>query len=152
MSRVKERLDHAWRTTRDTAAQLRQGYQAADIYARMRIWIVGALVADALVVVLVLAILGGRDQWVAVGLQTGFPGDMVVIHNLDDDPMRDVRVVLDGRFEATVDLIAGDQTVGLEMAREFRDDAGAIPPGDYRPNEARVEWGGYAEVHPVPVF
>lgn len=150
MSTVKERVGKAWRTTADTIDQLREGYAGASRFARLRIAIVGALAVNVVAVIVVLAVAGSRDEWVAVRFQAGFPGDMLIVHNLDADPMREVHVVLDDRFEATVEIIGGYQTVGIELAREFRDPDGAIPPSKYRPTEARVEWSGRVEVHPVP--
>lgn len=152
MSEIRERLEEAWATARETARQLRKGYLKANAFARMRIWIVGALAADVLLVFLVLLVVGGPSQWVEVALQTGFPGDMVIIHNLDDDDMQDIRVVLDDQFEAKLERIEGDGTVGLELIREFRDARGSFPPAAYRPQEARIEWQGRVEVHDVPVL
>lgn len=148
----RERLEGLWGTARETVEQLRQGYQAANEFARMRIWIVGALVADFAIVIAVLAVVGGSDTRVEVGLQTGFPGDMLILHNLDDDPLRDVRIVLDGRYEAELDQIEGDRTVGLELIREFRDPQGLYPPSSYQPIEARIDYEGGVEVHDVPRF
>jgi len=152
LTTVRDRLEMVRETTVETARQLRQGYQSATVFARMRIWIVGALVADLVVVILTLAVVGRPDTWVEVGLQTGFPGDMVILHNLDDDPLRDVRVVLDGRYEASVPRIEGEETVGLELVREFHDEAGHFPPASYRPEEARVEYGGRSEIHSIETF
>jgi len=152
LSSLKERLQEWGETAQDTLRQLRRGYQKANQFARMRIWTVAALIADVILVAIVMLVVGEPRQLLEVGLQTGFPGDMVIIHNLDDDSLEEVRVVLDGRFEASVPRIAGDQTIGLELIREFRDARGGFPPPAYRPGEAVIEWEGRSEVHDVPVL
>lgn len=76
----------------------------------------------------------------------GFPSDLVHVRNLDDAPLDDVVLVIDGRFR-TVRAHLPVGTTGFELRREFEDDRGNAPEKGYRPQRLRVvHGGGVAEV------
>ncbi len=134
------------KTVRETTEQLRQGYREANDFGRMRIWIVAFLAVDVMVVLFVLATVGGTPQDFQLTFQSGFPGNMVIVRNLSGRRRTGLEVDLDGTYTAEIETIEAFQTLGLELIREFHDDDGASPSPGYRPQRAVLRRGSQQEV------
>jgi len=129
-------------TIRDQLGDLREALSRADRFARMRLWIVGALGIDVLGTLLVVLLSGSRTLAVDVRFVEAFPSNQVMLQN-QGSMLSDVKITIDGRYTAHLkELPPGSMhAVGLEMDREFRDDAKVAPPRDYKPRMVVVSSG-----------
>lgn len=122
------------------ASMLRSGkdaYEGASRFARMRLWAIAVFGADVLLVVLFVALSGGRPLDLEVWFQPGFPSNMVVFRNEGREALKDVELVLDGRFRLKVNKLPTGLR-GFELNRDFRDATNAAPPDGYRPRVVEV--------------
>jgi hypothetical protein len=138
---ARERLVGLWE-------DVREAYGEADRYARMRLWVVAFVAVDALCTVGFLWASSGRPA-LEVWYEVGFPSNMLILRNRDDDPLRGVQILLDGRYGLQAEEIPADSVTGFEIDREFRDREGRTPGAQYRPRTARITRDGKTEVLPL---
>ncbi|MEM1022243.1 MAG: hypothetical protein AAGD10_19685 [Myxococcota bacterium] len=132
MSRLESIGDALWDRVQDGVTDARQAYAGANRWARMRIWVLVILGLDAvLTVVGVLAF--SASPRVEAWFEPGFPHDMVIVRNLDDSPLRDVVLLIDGRFRHRVDKIPAEGSSGFDLVRDFADGTGRGPDDGYVP-------------------
>lgn len=103
-------------------------------FTRARTLIVGAMILNAVLALSVsLGIFLARTSWSA-RYEPGFPSDMLVLKNAGGDKLREVRLVLDGRFTHRVRAL-GPGVHGFEIQRAFEDAQENRPPSGYIPRE-----------------
>ncbi|MBI3178121.1 MAG: hypothetical protein HYZ27_00580, partial [Deltaproteobacteria bacterium] len=70
--------------------------------------------------------------------QIGFPSNLIVVQNLSERPVRDVTMVLDGRYTAHVALLKPGSN-GLEIEKEFLDAKKFAPLKDEPPKILEIQ-------------
>jgi hypothetical protein len=138
MSRLEEAGEVLWTRVKDAASDAKTSYEDASIFGRWRLLVAAVVLADVLLTAGGVWLLSGGPG-AEVWFEEGFPSNMLILRNYDASPLRDVRIVLDGRFVHEVEEIAGDATIGFELDREFRDEAGHPPDDDYRPRSVQLQ-------------
>jgi hypothetical protein len=148
MERVIEILRDAAKSVLSLFRSTREAYEGASRFGRMRVWILAVFGLDVLGVVLFVALASGRPMDLEVWFQPGFPSNMLVIRNEGASALEDVQLVLDGRYQLSVERLAPGLQ-GFEVNRAFRDASNLAPPEDYRPEELLVSTGGGTARIPV---
>ncbi|MBI4817162.1 MAG: hypothetical protein HY791_12945 [Deltaproteobacteria bacterium] len=113
-------------------------YDSEGRFAKLRIQIV-ALFALNLVAAGVVAF-ASRDLTLRLDAwwQIGFPSNLIVVQNLSDRPVRDVTMVLDGRYTAHVAVLKPGSN-GLEIEKEFLDAKKFAPLKDEPPKLLEIQ-------------
>ncbi|NJK33340.1 MAG: hypothetical protein HC927_13585 [Deltaproteobacteria bacterium] len=109
----------------------------------------GVLILDLLLVAVVMLSAGRPARELDVVFQSGFPASMIILHNRDGDRLEDLEITIDGGYTARLEELEPNQSVGLELVREFRDPNGAFPPANLRPTKAVVRRGTRTETYDV---
>ncbi len=112
-----------------------------DRYARFRLMILGVVLVNILVSFVLFFSIGRRDVEADLWFKPGFPNDLVVIRNESGGIMRDVQIVLDGRYRATVRLLKPG-VKGLILNSEFFDTSQETPETGYKPRKAEIRHDG----------
>jgi len=143
LSRLESIGDALWHRLKQVARDARDAYSGANRYARVKVWIIAAVVLDAVVTLGVVISVSGPPQ-LEVRFEQGFPANMVIIQNNYGDPVLDVSLRLDGTFlKESVDIPANG-TTGFDVSREFMDEAGHHPEPEYAPVQLEVVYpSGY---------
>lgn len=141
----REILEQAWERIHGLAQDVREAYQEANRFARMRLWVAAFVVLDALVTVGFVAASGGGPD-LEIWYEVGFPSNMIIVRNHDGYPVKNLQILLDNQYELTVEEIAAESVAGFEIDREFRDPEGRTPDAQYVPRTARLTRGGSSEV------
>jgi hypothetical protein len=98
--------------------------------------VVGAVAANALLALLLGAILHVERPRLSARFDPGFPADLLVIHN-EGRALEAARLVLDDRFVHRVDALSpGTRT--FELRRLFVGPDGEPPAPDYVPRRLRI--------------
>ena len=131
------------------ARNAREHHEGATRFARMRMGILGVLGLDvvATIAFVVLSQHSGPFD-VEVWLERGFPSDMLVIRNLDRDPIEKVTLVLDDRYRLDTEAVAPG-TRGFEVYRDFRDSNDARPEEPYVPTRLEIRADGETMIVPL---
>ncbi len=137
MSRLSELANVAAETFSDAFETTREAYDGASRFARLRLLVLGVFGLDVIAVILFMAMSGGRPLDLEVWFQPGFPSNMLVFRNEGGEPLKDVHLVLDGKFSLQV-LSLPTGLRGFEVSREFRDATDMAPDEGYRPRLVRV--------------
>lgn len=140
MSRLSEFAHVAAETFSDAFRTTREAYDGSSRFARLRLWILAVFGLDVVAVIVFMAMSGGRPLDLEVWFQPGFPSNMLVFRNESDEPLKNVRLVLDGKFTLQVPSLPTGLR-GFEVSREFRDSANLGPAEGYRPQRVSVTTG-----------
>jgi hypothetical protein len=109
-------------------------------FGRGRAGLIALFVLDVVLSVAWVVHATGPASELEAWYQAGFPSNLVVLTNHTDAPMRDLEVVLDGRFLLKIRALMPGPT-GFQIDREFRDARRRRPDAGYKPQSARVTVG-----------
>lgn len=130
-------LGTARRSGVEAVKRAKADYDAETRYAKMRIWIVGALVADVVGTLLFVLLASDAPPAIEAWYQPGFPANMVVIRNQSGAAIREVELLIDDRYRAKMDrLIPGPN--GLRFNTDFKDRDDRVPPSGYAPKTLEI--------------
>jgi hypothetical protein len=116
-------------------------YKSEGRFNQMRIWVVAAVIADALLTSAFVVSSGGSNPLKIDGwFQKGFPSNLVVIRNDSKTELVDVELEIDGRYRAKVDHITLGAN-GFPIDQQFLDAQHHAPPAEYRPSTLTVHAG-----------
>ncbi|MGF1511714.1 MAG: hypothetical protein ACFB9M_19635 [Myxococcota bacterium] len=132
MSRLEHAGDALWSRVKDAATDAKDAYENADRFARQRLYIAAALGVDVVLTFLLVWFLSASPS-TEVWFEEGFPSNLLLIRNLSNSTIEEVRVILDDRYEFEGGELLPNQIKGLEVEREFRDALGRRPDDRYRP-------------------
>src|SRR5947209_5716686 len=126
----------------------KESYDTGTRFLKMRVWIVALLAIDLLATLGFVFFVGGQPMNLIVWYQPGFPSNMLVVRNDGGSALKDVTLVLDNKYTATVERIDKGPN-GFEVNHVFRDKEDFAPPDSYRP--AQVEIRIKADVVRLPI-
>ena len=108
-------------------------------YAKLRMWIVAAFIADVVLTFGYIAVAGsgGPSAAVEAWFEPSFPSNILVVRNFDTEPIEDVELIVDGRYRAQLSQLMPGPT-GLTIDRDFHDGVQATPPATYEPRRLEL--------------
>lgn len=148
MAELGNRVGDLGRDAADSLRRAKDDYAALDRFGKLRFWIIGAFVLDLMLTVAYVALSSGSGPILEAWYQRSFPFNMLVVRNLDSDPLSGVELVLDGRWRAELPSLSPGPN-GFQVERDFRDGAGERPPPSYVPKALEVRAGG--DSHHLPI-
>jgi hypothetical protein len=121
--------------------ELHTRYKSEGRFNQMRIWVIAAVILDALLTSAFVMSSGSSnplriDAW----YQKGFPSNLVVIRNDSKRELIDVELEIDGRYHANVDHLTLGAN-GFSIDQQFLDAQQHAPPAEYRPSTLTVRAG-----------
>ena len=117
------------------AVDVLQGGPDVGRFQRIRILIVGLLVADILATALFVFMLGDGGGRLMVSYRAEFPTRLLVVRN-QTKVFKDAQVVLDDQYRYAVPRLDMG-LMGIDL-RDFRDDQGLPPDMGYHPRNATI--------------
>src|SRR5438874_2175982 len=137
MTGFKEQLsdfsDAAFGFVRST----KESYETGTRFMKMRVWIVALLAVDMLATLGFVLLPGGTPLNLVVWYQPGFPSNLLVVKNEGGSALKDVTLILDNRYTATVERIDKGPN-GFEVNHVFRDKDDFAPPDTYKPAQLEI--------------
>lgn len=148
MQAVREQVAGLVASLRGVFRATRESYAAGSRFAKMRVWIIAILALDAILTVTYVIQSGAKPLDVVVWFEPGFPANMLVLRNEGGEPLEDVTLILDRKYELEVERIE-EGLNGYEVNRAFRDREDLGPPESYAPKELEIRIEGRSVRIPV---
>jgi hypothetical protein len=137
----REGFERAKVLIRRGMAKLRAAYldrkTGVEWVRQRRLWFSTALGLDVLLVSAVALALHRTPTDLEAWVEVSYPVSFVVVRHSGDTPLRNVRLVLDGRYVHNASKVAPGLN-GFELVRDFEDHEGLTPTNDYSPQALEV--------------
>ena len=133
-------IDDLWDSLKAVFRRSKDAYDGSGRFARWRLWVMAALLADVGIAVAVFIVVGLQALQLDAWYQPSFPSDLVIVRN-QGEALGPTEIVLDGQYTLQTESI--DRGVNaFEVERRFRNAKSERPQPAYRPKKMVLQTAG----------